>query len=388
MEQEVIQDIYRQFQQYLDEHLAIRFPPTKSGAEIRFLKHLFTPEEVELAMNLSVLPEPLERIYNRVKEGGMSREELEKKLDTLVRKGAIMGGELTVGKKGEKQYSLALFAFGMFEFTPLYKTIAITKDMVEAAHEYMDEVYYKEFYKKNTPTQMRTIPVEKSITPEHHISTYDNIKQIIENLEGPIAVARCGCRESMDVLGHSCSVNDIRETCIGFGNIAKEALKSWGAREITKSETLELLDKFQELGLILQPENAQNPSYLCCCCGDCCANLRMVKQFPRPAEYFTSNFYAEVNTELCKGCETCVNRCQMNALTIENKHSNVNLDLCIGCGNCAATCENGAISLKKKEKEIVPLKNQGAMYQKIMMKKKGLGGSLKMMGKMILKKKI
>ena len=78
----------------------------------------------------------------------------------------------------------------------------------------------------------------------------------------------------------------------------------------------------------------------------------------------------------------------MNALTIENKHSNVNLDLCIGCGNCAVTCENGAISLKKKEKGMVPPKNQDAMYQKIMMKKKGLGGTLKMMGKMILKKKI
>ena len=77
--------------------------------------------------------------------------------------------------------------------------------------------------------------------------------------------------------------------------MAKEALKSWGAREITKSETLELLDKFQKLGFILQPENAKNPLYLCCCCGDCCSNLRMVKQFPRPAEYFTSNYYAEVN---------------------------------------------------------------------------------------------
>ncbi|MFW9895787.1 MAG: ATP-binding protein [Candidatus Thorarchaeota archaeon] len=388
MEQEVIQDIYRQFQHYLDEHLAIRFPPSKSGAEIRFLKHLFTPEEVELAMNLSVLPEPVDRIFNRVKESGMSSKELGRKLDTLVQKGAIMGGELTVGKNGEKQYCLAPFKLGMFEFLNFYKTLPITKDVLEAAYEYGDETFYKEFFKKDVPSQIRTIPVEKSVTPEHHISTYDNIKQIVENLEGPIAVAKCVCRESMDVLGHPCSASDRRETCFAFEKMAKEALKSWDAREITKSEMLELLDEFQELGFILRPENNQNPTWLCSCCGDCCGNLRMVRQFSRPAEYFTSNFYAEVNPELCEGCETCVNLCQMHALTIENKHSTVNLDLCIGCGICAANCENGAISLIKKEKEIVPPKDQGAMYQKIMMKEKGLGGTLKMMGKMLLKKKI
>jgi ferredoxin len=114
----------------------------------------------------------------------------------------------------------------------------------------------------------------------------------------------------------------------------------------------------------------------------------MVKQFQYPAEYFTSNYYAEVNQELCTGCETCVSRCQMNALTIQNNKSQVNLDRCIGCGNCIVTCENKAITLKKKEKEMTPPKNQDAMYQKIMMKKKGLGGTLKMMGKMIMKKKI
>ncbi|MFX0041216.1 MAG: 4Fe-4S binding protein [Candidatus Heimdallarchaeota archaeon] len=134
---------------------------------------------------------------------------------------------------------------------------------------------------------------------------------------------------------------------------------------------LELLDKFRELGLILRPEINQNPIWLCSCCGDCCANLRMVKQFPHPVEYFSSNYYAEVNPELFTGCETCVNRCQMKALTIENTHSHVNLDLCIGCGNCVATCENGAIHSKKKEKEIVPPKKSGCYVPKNYDEEKG-----------------
>ena len=44
-----------------------------------------------------------------------------------------------------------------------------------------------------------------------------------------------------------------------------------------------------------------------------------------------------------------------------------------------------AIKLQKKEKEIVPPKNFNTLMQKIMMKKRGFLGSMKMMGKMILK---
>lgn len=36
MKQEVIPDIYHQFQQYLDEYLAIPFPSTKYGARSVF----------------------------------------------------------------------------------------------------------------------------------------------------------------------------------------------------------------------------------------------------------------------------------------------------------------------------------------------------------------
>ena len=56
--------------------------------------------------------------------------------------------------------------------------------------------------------------------------------------------------------------------------------------------------------------------------------------------------------------------------------------------NCVVTCESNAIKLQKKEKEMVPPKTFGALMQKIMMKKRGFLGSMKMMGKMILKKQI
>ena len=95
----------------------------------------------------------------------------------------------------------------------------------------------------------------------------------------------------------------------------------------------------------------------------------MMKKFPRPAELYTSNYFAVVNPEECEACETCIDRCQMEALSIVNDVSTVNLDRCIGCGLCVETCSSDAIQLKKKEIEIAPPKDAGELYQKIMVKK-------------------
>jgi len=60
-------------------------------------------------------PESLERIHRRAAKSGLSIKELEKALDRLVEKGAIMGGNLFQKAQG-KYYSKAQLAIGMFEF--------------------------------------------------------------------------------------------------------------------------------------------------------------------------------------------------------------------------------------------------------------------------------
>ena len=375
-------DVYRKLQQHIDERMPVGFPPSESGAEIRFLQNLFTPEEASLTLNLSALPEPIERIYKRVKDSGISIKELEDKLDGLVSKGAIMGGSFNNPDK--KTYSTAQFAIGMFEF----QVDKSTKELAQVVTDYHQNVYYKEWFKANVPSQMRTIPIEQSVLPEHHISTYDDVTKIIDNVDGPITIFNCICKQEMDLLGKPCNITDMRDTCMAFGNFAKGFMELGVGREVNKSEVMEYLQKFQELGLILQPNNSRDSAFICACCGDCCQVLQMVKKFPRPADYFTTNFHAIVDSEACDGCNTCVERCQMEALSLINNISTVDYDRCIGCGNCVVTCESSAIKLQKKDKEMVPPKDINALMQKIMMKKRGFLGSMKMMVKMLLKKQI
>ena len=61
----------------------------------------------------------------------------------------------------------------------------------------------------------------------------------------------------------------------------------------------------------------------------------------------TSSYLAFVNEEDCIGCETCVEKCPMDAIDIEETVAIVNEDLCIGCGVCAHHCPEEAIYLKR-----------------------------------------
>ena len=353
--------VYRALQKHLDE-LPIGYPPTESGVEIRILKHLFTPEEAKIATQLPMIPEPLDQIYKRMKKTGMSIEELEQVLDHMVYKGTILRNE----KDDEKYYRNAMLAVGIFELQVERLTTGFTEDMLQ----YLDEAFGQELYRTKIP-QLRTIPIEKSIPYEYLISTYDDVRQIVENVDGQIAVANCVCRQAKDLLGESCRHTHLRETCLIFRGAADHHLNLGLARSITKEETFDILNRAEEAGLVLQPENSQRPHYICCCCGDCCAILTTLKKFPCPAELYATNYYAKVDPDLCTGCEDCVDQCQLDALAMEDDVATVNRDRCIGCGNCVANCTADAIQLQKKEEESLPPINTKALYMDIMSRKAG-----------------
>jgi electron transport complex protein RnfB len=363
--------------------MPVGFPSTKSGVEIRILKHLFTPEEARVALNLSALPESLERIHRRAAKSGLSIKELEKVLDRLVEKGAIMGGKpLSKGRKG-KYYSKAQLAIGMFEL----QVDRLTPEFARDFYQYLDEAFGQAVHSKKT-SQMRTIPINRSVTSEHHIGNYDDAKQLITSSNGPFAVINCVCRQSKDLLGEPCKLSDIRETCIVIKDFAEVLIENGTGRGISKQETLQLLDRAEKVGMVLQPENNQNPLFLCCCCGCCCGVLTSVKKFPRPSEYFHSNFFAEVDPNLCQACETCLERCQMGAISLIDNVAKVDRDRCIGCGLCVTTCEANAVQLKKKSEETVPPKDHDSLYKKIMMERLGPWGMAKMLTKMSIGRKI
>jgi ferredoxin len=95
--------------------------------------------------------------------------------------------------------------------------------------------------------------------------------------------------------------------------------------------------------------------------------LRSLKKQPVPAAAVQSNYYAHVEADECAACETCLGRCQMEAIDIIDDTAVINLDRCIGCGLCVTTCETGAMQLVKKpdEQQYLPPKSGAETYRRI-----------------------
>ncbi|MFX1593957.1 MAG: 4Fe-4S binding protein [Promethearchaeota archaeon] len=356
-------DIYRQLQKHLDK-MPIGFPQAESGSDIRVLKHLFTPEEANIATFLKFGwnrdLEPLEQIYERIKDTGVSIEELKTKLDNMVKKGSI----LSKRKRDKKYYANAMLIIGMYEFQVNKLTTEFLKDF----NEYLGEIWGAEANKTDYH-QLRTIPVEKSLDPELRVAPYDNVRKIIEESNGPFAKINCICRQERDMYGKPCKMTNHKDNCLGFGDMIQMYIDQGWATQISKEETLRILQTNQEEGLILRPSNSQNVEFICSCCYCCDKGISELLKVPDPANYVVSNFYSEVDPELCTGCGSCIDRCQLEAITLIDDVSSIDRKRCIGCGNCVAICPSDAIILQKKEEEYVPPPTMDDLYDLILTEK-------------------
>jgi len=373
-------DVYRSLQKRIDE-LPIPFPQAGNDVEIRLLRHLFTPQEAAVACELSALGETIPKIYKRTKKKGLSysQSELKKLLHGLYKKGAITGGVEKTKHGLERTFSLLPLAIGMFEMQVDNLTEEYTRDF----EEYLDNDFGKAILNKKTG-QVRTIPVGSAISSANRVGSYDDIKKYVLQYPGPFGVMNCVCRQAKELLGEPCTHSDVRETCLTLGEAAAGMKRRGNARLVSKEEFLELLKRAEDEGFVLQAKNVQEPTFICCCCGDCCEILTTAKKLPRPVEAFHTNYFAWVNDELCTGCGRCVGRCQMDAISLTGPVSvstgkataRVDRDRCIGCGLCVPTCAAGSLSLVHTDKNAVPPRTSTLMYIKMYLERRGVLGTL------------
>jgi ferredoxin len=261
------------------------------------------------------------------------------------------------------------FVVGIFE----RQLPRLTAELGRDVRLYLDEGFGAALHTKKT-TQMRTVPVNANLTPDRGVATYDDVRALIRGSEGPFAAMECICRKGRALVGEPCSQTTRRDTCLTFGQAADYMVEAGAARFVSRDEMLELLDEADRDGLVLQPENTRHPLFVCCCCGCCCGVLTTAKRLPEPAEYFSTNYYAEVDTVTCEACGTCQSRCQMDAVSLDSGRAVVSRSHCIGCGLCLTTCQSGSISLRRTDRERVPPKNTASLYVQLYRERYGTLG--------------
>lgn len=330
-------EVYERLRERLDK-FPQGFPKTKSGVEIEILKELFTPAEAELMFHLKPFPELTAAIAQRA---GRDAESVGAMLYEMSRKGLILRFKAS---PEEIYYFLAPWMVGIWEF----QVKRLTPDNIKLYEQYYEEGVVPEAKKCSTPG-FRVIPIEKEIGQSSEVEPFEKLSSILEN-QTRFAVAECICRKESRMLGHGC--DKLLETCLSLGPAADYYIENGFAREISREEALQVLAKAEEDGLIHFSSNHKGQKvFICNCCGCCCKALAHMTKHGNPSVIARSNYYAVLNAETCSFCETCLERCQVEAISLENEMAAIDPKRCIGCALCVSTCPTGSISIRRKGPE-------------------------------------
>jgi len=318
-----------------------------SKAFIAYLKILYAPEEAELIQHLSMMKsKTTEEI---AADSGMETEKVREILNPLIQRNSLMG----TGVK----YRLPIIPnlLNIHMFYPDTKP-----DDLEAAELYQQFFIKEGFHKyygtsgKGTPA-LRSIPVEHAIHPEEKTFTAEEAHAFVRNLEtDDLALVPCPCRTRTEKMGiRECKDTLPVASCVFIGGAARRFEEIGLAKRVTKQQTIDYIDEAVELGLIPTTGNSiEGPhGIMCLCCGCCCSNVRGRTRWDNPTAIRPSDFVPQASED-CVLCGTCVDRCFLDALALDEDagRSVADPEKCIGCGVCTITCPEEALKLRRFER--------------------------------------
>ncbi len=317
--------------------LANGFPRTESGVEIKLLKKISPPEEAWLVSQLGSNLESAEDISARI---GLPVQEVKERLETAARHGAVSVND----SKGFDRYQLIPFIPGLWESS------THSQDQ-EFAHLYEQYMMLRgtQGILGATPPIQRVMPAYQALNTES-VLPYEDVRALLLEAKD-FWVVDCACRVEQDLLGNrKCSFPV--KNCISYRKEGESSryydFSDEPYKRISQEEALAILDEAEEIGLVhTVHNNAKALGYICNCCGCCCCVLRPINE-QGINSVLKANYYAEIKPEECTGCEICVDRCQIGAISMKEDVAIVDLSQCIGCGLCVTGCPTDAAQLHKK----------------------------------------
>jgi len=322
-------EIYERLAEQLNT-LPNSFPRTQSGVEIRLLKKLARPEEAWLAGQLSRKTELAEEISARV---ALPVDEVTERLQVMSRRGLVQVDD----RKGVHHYRLAPFLIGFYED----QFLTMDYELAHLFEQYMMLQGVAQGILGTHPPQHRVIPTQKAVKSEW-ILPYDDVRALL--LQAKSSVHDCICRVEQDLLSsRSCSFPIKNCLILNMEECPAEP------DSLSREEALALLDEAEEIGLVhTVSNNIKDIFYICNCCGCCCTILRGITQWGIENSVAKANYYPEIDPAQCTGCEICVDRCHVGAISMKEDLAVVDLSRCIGCGLCVTGCPLMAAHLHKR----------------------------------------
>jgi Pyruvate/2-oxoacid:ferredoxin oxidoreductase delta subunit len=303
-----------------------------------------TPLQAQMVAELPLPPRELADKF------GLELETVQRELDGLFHKGVIGCRDLDTRQDYRLPQSVDMFYF--LTLTATHEDKSYESELVRLWDDFCYEEWYPrlaEEYSQKPHPEERVIPARKALEGIPGVHPAENMAEILKAPQAT-AVVDCPCRRQ----ARKCE--GALDTCFMFDKMAEGCFARGAGKRVSYEEALALTDKAEEEGQVHVWINSSfmGSRFMCNCCQCCCIDWAPLLQHNVPLEkrWAKSRFEARVDQALCDGCQTCVERCQFDAIEMQRVpgskrlKASVNPEKCFGCGVCVLKCEPGALSLK------------------------------------------
>ncbi len=327
------------------------WPMPETEELLPIVKTRFTPEAAEL---LTGVPPSTMKLEELAELKQMDPAELGPRLDELAKTGVVFRLEDEEGLRYKLNDALFILVRSSF-------WAGSTDDTTKALAPLVNNYYYNGFWDDWADVHhkgLRALPINETIPDMRQVLPYEDVVKVVDSREY-YAVSTCPCkhRKNLDPAHPDCEHPD--EVCLHFDELGRYTVENGLGRQITREETLEILQLSAKSGLVHGISNWQEGvDTICNCCKCCCLFLEEFHVLKHPTGFSPANYRAKGDAEKCKACGLCVKRCPMDAQTLQEsdtadnrfgKISVVDDDNCIGCGVCVYTCPVEALWLERTE---------------------------------------
>jgi ferredoxin len=307
----------------------------------RILQKLVTPEEGKLLLQLPAQPAEL------AQKSGLDEKAAQLKLQEFMERGLVI----------HTSNGIFCFAHDMTQLHDANLSSAgkwIDTELLDLWRDFRDNEWaqtlagglgdsYVQFIKVLPAWKaMERSPDLGELLPE------EDIRELIRGAD-PVAVVPCTCRRS--IRGCDLPVN----VCLQFNRGAEYAINRGASRRISAEEAIAIAGEAEEAGLIHTWASGlqRRLTAICNCCRDCCDIFNLGMELGNIEQILEkSRFRANVDQELCTGCQDCVERCFFEAIEMKQAPASKKLkatidkEKCFGCGLCAIVCEPDALTMR------------------------------------------
>ncbi len=321
----------------------------------KILEEFYTPEQAEIGANFplgALTAEELTKTYD------MDVETLTEKLEAMADNGLVF---VIKGEGGIRKYTLCQFVPGVVEYqlmrgqdTPHDRKVAkMLKAFMEGEMRDLMQAFMAdpEMMKQMMPeAPARIITVETELPDgTTEIYSHEKLSKMID-AETCFSAATCYCRHQKYLVDTPCKIEGLpQHSCLLLGEAADYAIDRGFGKRITKEEAQEIVVLAEKAGLMHNVGNYRDRAFFICnCCGCCCEFLETAKRSQNNTMLEYSNFGLAIDKDSCSGCGDCIERCQMEALSLVDDVITVNEKICFGCGNCVSACPTEALSMVRR----------------------------------------